>query len=347
VKAKGYAEPVPIFEPLSPLERSWGRIQPNFVGREPQIKALMGMARDIVSSDEPHSRLVFVASQSGMGKSTMVAHAIEHVRNFIGDDTRRLVITKHVGKESNSLLPFCMFRDILLDVLANFAASTDDKSHASGVSGFTSSHSISLHSLSCRSQGSSTALSLAKSEELLKVLCRELAAPSGFVDHVLHYLSGKGAGKSAVGKAPSMKAMVSFMTRAFRRCTQETKLVVVALDDVQYIDEMTWKVLRQVFEGCDNLLLICAFDLSRSRDLKVESDFWHVLNKKYRPAGHFVPMELGGLGKEEITVMTMKTLGLQREELSPDLLNEILIQSGMSKKRMTVVDVVNVESMVS
>jgi hypothetical protein len=106
VKAKGYSEPVPIFEPLSPLERSWGRIQPNFVGRETEIKALMGMARDIVSAEEPHSRLVFVASQSGMGKSTMVAHAIEHIRNLIGDNTRRLVITKHVGKESHSLLPF-------------------------------------------------------------------------------------------------------------------------------------------------------------------------------------------------------------------------------------------------
>ena len=220
-----------------------------------------------------------------------------------------------------------MFRSILLDVLANFAASTDDKSQASGITGLTS-QSLSLQSLSCRSQGSSTALSLAKSEELLKVLCRELNAPSAYVDHVLHHLSGKGSGKSLNGKAPSMKAMVSFMERAFRRCTQETKLVVVALDDVQYIDEMTWKVLRQVFEGCSNVLMVCAFDLSRSRDLKVEADFWQVLNQKYRPSGHFVPMELGGLGKEEITVMTMKTLGLHREEIPADLLNEILIQSG-------------------
>lgn len=106
VKAKGYAEPVPIFEPLSPLERSWGRIQPNFVGRGKEIKALMRMARDILSAEEPKSRLVFVASQSGMGKSTMIAHGIAHIRNFMGENTRRLVITKHVGKESRSLLPF-------------------------------------------------------------------------------------------------------------------------------------------------------------------------------------------------------------------------------------------------
>lgn len=222
-----------------------------------------------------------------------------------------------------------MFRSILLNVLANFAASTDDKSHASGTSGLTS-QSLSLHSLSCKSQGSSTALSLAKSEGLLKVLCRELNTPSGFVDHLLHHLNGKGTSvdRNATGKAPSMKSMVSFLSRAFIRCTQETKLVVVALDDVHQIDEMSWKVLRQVFEGTANVLMICAFDLSRSRDLKVESDFWQVLNTKYRPSGHFVPIELGGLGKEEITQMTMKTLGLQREEISSDLLNEVLIQSG-------------------
>jgi predicted ATPase len=169
---------------------------------------------------------------------------------------------------------------------------------------------------------------MAKSEELLKVLCRELNAPSGFVDHLLHHLNGKSGDNPSIGKAPTMKSMVSFMTRAFKRCTQETKLVVVALDDVHQIDGKSWRVLRQVFEGTDNVLMICAFDLSRSRDLKVESDFWQVLNDKYRPGGHFVPMELGGLGKEEITQMTMKTLGLQREEISSDLLNEVLIQSG-------------------
>jgi hypothetical protein len=59
VVAKGYAEPVPIFEPLSPLERSWGRIQPNFVGRKYEILEIMGMAQDMVLS-ESLSKLVLV-----------------------------------------------------------------------------------------------------------------------------------------------------------------------------------------------------------------------------------------------------------------------------------------------
>lgn len=199
------------------------------------------------------------------------------------------------------------------------------------MSGNSGIQSFSLQSLSARSFGSSTALSAEKSEELLKVLCGELNAPSSLVEYTLLYLSGKGgpAAASRVGRnVPSMASMVSFMARAFRRCTQETKLVVVALDDVQHVDEMSWKVLRQVFETCENVLCICAFDITRSRDLKVESDFWHVLNDKYRPSGDFVPMELGCLEKEDITIMLMKTLGLQREDVSEDLLNEVLIQSG-------------------
>lgn len=214
-------------------------------------------------------------------------------------------------------------------MLSSFAFASDDKSHVSGNSGLTG-QSFSLQSLSCKSYGSSTALSVEKSEELLKVLCRELNAPSGLVDHTLHHLTGKSGitGAPVAGRAPSMSSMVSFLARAFRRCTQETKLVVVALDDVQHVDEMSWKVLRQVFETCDNVLCICAFDITRSRDLKVEEDFWLVLNEKHRPAGDFVPMELGCLEKEDITMMIMKTLGLQRSDVDEDLLNEVLIQSG-------------------
>ena len=105
VTAKGYAEPVPIFEPLSPLERSWGKLQPNFVGRKDEILQIMGMARDMVLKESP-SRLVIVQGKSGMGKSTMVAHTIEHIRKLMGANKHRLIVTKNVSKESDALIPF-------------------------------------------------------------------------------------------------------------------------------------------------------------------------------------------------------------------------------------------------
>lgn len=105
VVAKGYAEPVPIFEPLSPLERSWGKLQPNFVGRKTEILKILGIARDMLLGDSP-SRLVLVEAKGGMGKSTMVAHCIEHIRKLMGANKHRLIVTKNVSKDSEAMIPF-------------------------------------------------------------------------------------------------------------------------------------------------------------------------------------------------------------------------------------------------
>ena len=105
VAAKGYAKPVPIFEPLSPLERMWGRIQPNFSGRKKEIMMLMEMARDMVLHESP-PKFVIIEGKSGMGKSTMVAHCIEHIRHMMGSKKDRLTVTKNVSRESDALVPF-------------------------------------------------------------------------------------------------------------------------------------------------------------------------------------------------------------------------------------------------
>ena len=105
VVAKGYLEPVPIFEPLSPLERGWGRIQPNFVGRKEEILEIMGMARDMILAESP-AKFVLVESTSGMGKTTMVSHSIEHIRKLMGANKHRLIVTKNISGESDSLVPF-------------------------------------------------------------------------------------------------------------------------------------------------------------------------------------------------------------------------------------------------
>jgi class 3 adenylate cyclase len=105
VVAKGYNEPVPIFEPLSTVERYWGRIVSNFVGRKSEIKTIMQSSSEMIRTQSP-SRFILIESKSGMGKSTVVAHAIEHVRRSFNPKKNRLVVIKNVSKESDSLVPF-------------------------------------------------------------------------------------------------------------------------------------------------------------------------------------------------------------------------------------------------
>jgi hypothetical protein len=105
VVAKGYNEPVPIFEPLSTLERYWGRVVANFVGRKSEIKTIMQFSSDMLRSQSP-CRFVLLEGKSGMGKSTVIAHSIEHVRRSFSPKKNRLVVIKNVSKESDSLVPF-------------------------------------------------------------------------------------------------------------------------------------------------------------------------------------------------------------------------------------------------
>ncbi len=105
VVAKGYTEPVPIFEPLSTLERYWGRIVSNFVGRKAEIMTLMQCSSEMLRNPSP-CRFVLVESKSGVGKSTMIAHGIEHIRRSFNPKKHRLIVIKNVSKESDSLVPF-------------------------------------------------------------------------------------------------------------------------------------------------------------------------------------------------------------------------------------------------
>ena len=155
--------------------------------------------------------------------------------------------------------------------------------------------------------------------------------PSAFVDHAIHNLLGierPVTHSPSKMKPPSSKTMVSFMSRAFKRCTQDARLVVIALDDLHHADEFSWKVLREIFETSQNVLMIGTMYTREACDLRVESDFWKELNSKHKATKRFVPMELGSLDREEITSMIMKTLGLQRKEVKDDVLEGITIQSG-------------------
>lgn len=328
VRAKGYSEPVPIFEPLSPLERSWGRVQPNFVGRKKEIMTIKGIAREMALTQCP-SQMVYITGESGMGKSALVVHSIEHVRKLMGATRRRVIITKHVSKESDLLVPFGIFRSILVNVLSYFKTSQDDKSYASYDS--SGMDSIGWESLTGESCHASVATGLTRSADRLSVICRELNAPAAFEELVGHHLLGvENKSKESFkmrAKASNMKSLVTFMAKAFNRCIQEADLVLVALDDVHNMDEMSWKVVQELFETTSTILFLCTSRPLSTYRLLVDTAFWNELNGDLMTEGRFHLMTVERLDDTEVKTMIAKTLGLQEREISSTLMNDILMQS--------------------
>ena len=118
------------------------------------------------------------------------------------------------------------------------------------------------------------------------------------------------------------------MVRAFKRCTQDARLIVVALDGLHEADEFSWKAIREIYETTHNVLFIGTMLPEDSRTMKVDTDFWGDLQDKHKRAGRFVTIGLEPLTRDEITLMIMKSLGLRQKEVRGDVLNGISIQSG-------------------
>ena len=105
VKAKGYLDLVPVFQPLSSKEARWGRADPKFVGRKKEIDIICNISKNVTGeNNQPH--VVFVWGESGYGKSSFIVQAITKVRSILLSMRKRVVITRHISSEGDMLVPF-------------------------------------------------------------------------------------------------------------------------------------------------------------------------------------------------------------------------------------------------
>lgn len=235
-----------------------------------------------------------------------------------------------------SNLDFSVFRSVLRDVLKSYRDGDDDRSvYSSGNSVFSGLQKsfATLPSLSALSSGQSTAnISTGKSTDIIQSICRELNMSPSFVDHILQSLLGLDKrtqeGEKAKSRPPSPRVLTSFMVRAFKRCTQDARLVVVALDGLHEADEFSWNAIKEIYETTHNVLFIGTSLPKESRSMKIDATFLNNLTNKYQRDGRFLTVELKPLSRDEITLMIMKSLGLRRKELKKDVLDGITIQSG-------------------
>lgn len=152
-----------------------------------------------------------------------------------------------------------------------------------------------------------------------------------FVDYALSELLGvelTQISNSGQNGPPTTKEMVNFLAKAFRLCTRDSKLVVLALDDIHYVDEFSWRVIQHLFAEANNILFVGAVDSASIDDLKIDPDFWEDLDGRYRTEKRFTTMKLGHLSREDILSMIMKSLGLRRKDVPDDVLDGVAIQSG-------------------
>jgi hypothetical protein len=105
VTAKGYDEPVPIFEPMKPNDTQWGKMVPNFIGRSNEIKHIMQVAKGMALNTST-SKFLFISAASGTGKSCMIVQAAARIRAMAKKMKRNAIVTRHVSNQGDSRVPF-------------------------------------------------------------------------------------------------------------------------------------------------------------------------------------------------------------------------------------------------
>ena len=333
VKAKGYRTPVPIFEPLSPLQRSWGCVQPNFVGRKAEIMTMIGTAKEM-SSHESASSMIFLYGESGVGKNATIVHTLEHIRRTMKASRRRLVLTNQVCKETDLLLPFGVFSSVLLGVLQFYQGWPEERLVATRGS-LSSLESIDLESLSGYSAGAaSNQAQRSVHTDTLSLICREMNAPPEFAEVIGHRLLGfdlpvrsRSDGEQRTSRSISFNKLIDFVARVFVRCTQDSSLTVIALDDVHNMDELSWQVMQVLFETSHNMLFIFSVKGLSPVGSCLSNTFLDTLNNDRREDGRFRVLMINELPEDDMKQLIAKTLGLRLKDVAPRIVQSIVTQS--------------------
>lgn len=185
---------------------------------------------------------------------------------------------------------------------------------------------LSLHSLSSKSSTMSTDASR------FRFICQELNAPPEFIEVVGKRLLGlreKSTNNSATNaKAPNMQKIVDFMADAFVRCTKHAHLVLLALDDVQWMDEMSWMVVQAIFERGQNVLTFCGSRPPSSNPLSVDPKFWSDLHGQYQNEGRYSELSLAPFSEYEVTKMIATTLEYEFDEIDYSFSRSVFATSG-------------------
>jgi predicted ATPase len=158
-------------------------------------------------------------------------------------------------------------------------------------------------------------------------ICEQLGYAYEFADIIGARLLGLEEASGTItaidGVVPTLDDMVEFLTLAFERFTSFSDLSLVILDDFQWIDPLSWKVIRSLKDARRNLIVVCA---ARSHDKqamrrmsseKIKGDELRLLT-----------IDLGPLDTTEMREMIAMGLGYEESAINSTFANDIYEQTG-------------------
>jgi len=105
VKAKGYDDPVKIYNPEENVRKPWVNIAEEFVGRDEEIECLVSTARSVME-DAFSAKTVFISGPYGIGKSYAISKATHDIEMNCVNKEMPYHISRLVFCADDSFRPF-------------------------------------------------------------------------------------------------------------------------------------------------------------------------------------------------------------------------------------------------
>ena len=151
--------------------------------------------------------------------------------------------------------------------------------------------------------------------------CDELDYPREYADLVGSQFLGLDTKHPVThinGHVPQVAELVEFVAQAFMRITDFADLILVFIDDFQWVDSFTWKVIRALGQSGKKMLLICAM---RSHDKQAMRRISTAVNFR-------LEITLGPLDLPEIKELTSSVLGCSEDAIDEELCTDLYQRTG-------------------
>ena len=107
VKAKGYAKPVSIFQPIPKSAKTKHKKSTiAFTGRKVEKRAILSVAQSLLEEPEiSQSSICFLSGESGSGKSSLALTVLEELRKKSTDEGRTIITARSSSTETEQRIP--------------------------------------------------------------------------------------------------------------------------------------------------------------------------------------------------------------------------------------------------
>lgn len=330
VRAKGYKRRVPIFEPLQTTEKTFKGLTGQFVGREQELNTLLSIAEDIVKNGGLN-RLIIINGAPGSGKSALCLEASSQIKDMcLTQEVPHLSICT-VCSERDTFVPFSVTRPLFLEILSYI---NDESEHPVACS--VQQNNENDHGETMHSENSHSMLHLVQILEVAEI-------PEQFIEILGKLILTRNRADVADGHTNSsymamMNSIAQYIVKAFLHCTIGFDLVLLVLDDISNMDEMSWRVIELIYLHSHNTLIIGT--QCESDELKVDEQFWERLHSEGQSSQQFIELPLSPI---EVEQLIANSLEQKRDKIDSSLSHAAFVQPEVSNLASTKLDLNDVQ----